>query len=201
MVIETLVNSHEEHGAPYPIYFYCSRDQAERERSESGQIVRCLLRQSLELPGTSFQLNALRERYKKRQTAGSISLNEAKDLLLQSIETRSTTYILVDALDECDTDNRRKLIECLREVLEASSTIVKVFFASRENPDIYKKLSQYPEVQLNAMQNQMDIDTYVEAKVQEGFDNDLLLPDEDEEAVEQELTNIKKCLREGAKGM
>jgi hypothetical protein len=201
MVIETLVKSYDEHGAPYPIYFYCARDQAERERSESGQIVRCLLRQSLELPGGSLQLDALRARYEERHKHGEVRLEEARDLLRQSIETRSTTYILVDALDECDIDNRRKLIGCLREILEVSSTTVKVFFASRENPDIYRKLSKYPEVHLNAMQNQMDIDTYVEAKVQEKLDNHELLPGEDEEEVKQELTNIKRCLRDGAKGM
>jgi hypothetical protein len=201
MVIETLVNSYNKHGAPYPIYFYCARDQAERERSELGQIVRCLLRQSLELPGTSLQLDALKKRYEKRQTAGELSLEEAKDLLRQSIEIRSTTYILVDALDECDIDNRRKLIECLREVLKVSSTTVKIFLASRKNPDIYKTLGQYPEVQLNAKQNQVDVDAYVEAKVHEDFDKGLLLPDEDKEAVKQELTDIKRRLREGANGM
>jgi hypothetical protein len=189
------------HGGPFPIYFYCSRNQAEPERTDPDRILRCLLRQSFSSPRELQLHHILEDRFGKKDSAGDIGMGEAMKLLCQSIEIRPVTYILVDALDECKLDDRRKLIQCLKEVLRASSTIVKILIASRENPDIYKRLGQCPEVQLNSSQNEKDIEVYVETKVQQEFHDGMLLPEEEAEVVRKELTKIKTRLREGAKGM
>ena len=188
-------------GTPFPVYFYCSRNQAEPERTDPNRVMRCLLRQSCSSQGEHELHRILDNRFANKDSDGEIRMEEATNLLSQSINVRSATYILVDALDECASENRHKLIQCLKEVLRTTSTVVKIFIASRENPDIYRRLGQCPEVQLDSSQNQKDIELYVKCKVQEKFDNGMILHGEEAEVVERELTNIKTRLLEGAGGM
>jgi hypothetical protein len=43
--------------------------------------------------------------------------------------------IVVDALDECDSDTRWELVEALESITESAS-LVKVFVSSREEGDL-----------------------------------------------------------------
>lgn len=200
MFIQSLIEAHQTYNSAYPIYFYCSRTTAEPERSNPEEILRSLMRQASDLPGGPPLHIALRNRYDRRRIAGDVSAEEATDIILHTIKDRRATYIVIDALDECNRDTRGLLIEALEEILTRSASLVKIFVTSRnDNQDISLSLHQYPQVHINASRNQEDIELYVQVKVDEAIRKRRLLPSERVTAdLEQE---IKESLRKGAKGM
>ena len=100
MVIQSLIDAHDQQSGPYHIYFYYSRDEAEKKRSEPLQVMRCLLCQSSDLPGGPLLHSALSSRFENRRRAGDIDLKEATDLLCQTTKDYLVTYLVIDTLDE-----------------------------------------------------------------------------------------------------
>ena len=198
MVLQSLIDAHEQQSGPYPIYFYCSRDQAEKERSEPLQVMRCLLRQSSDLPGGPSLHSALRSRFDNRRRAGDVDLNEATDLLCQTTKDYPVTYLVVDALDECNRD-LQDLIDALKQLLQASSSSIKIFLTSRGRPDIFGSLNEYPNLCIDASQNQGDIELYVDIKVDQAISCKSLL--RYEKVTDDLRQDIKTCLKDGANGM
>lgn len=140
--------------------------------------MRCLLRQSAQCPGWSPPLDALRKRHTERQPAGVISLDEATDLR-RTTDNNVVTYVIIDALDACDRSNRQELIRFIKALSQGRHNLMKIIVSSRENPDIYESLDQsrYPSLCIDATSNQADIVLYVETKVQEAFENNMLFPE------------------------
>ena len=125
-------------------------------------------------------------------------MNEATRLVCQTIADRPITYIMVDALDECNQD-LPDLVASLKGVLQQSSSLVKIFVTSREYPDIQDLLNQYPDLCIDASQNQADIELYVKVEVESAISKKKLLPRE--KVTEDLRRSIGTCLREGAMGM
>lgn len=179
MINQTLVRAHEDQGAPYPIYFFCSRNTAEPERADPEHILRSLMRQASDLPGGPPLHHTLKDRYHKRRVQGDVSAEEAAEIISNTIEDRPATYILIDALDECDRWKREVLIDALKRILVESKSLVKVFVTSRDNhQDITWSMRGFPALCIDASQNQADIVHYVQYSVQRAIDRKKLLPTE-----------------------
>lgn len=62
-----------------------------------------------------------------------MSANEASEIIINTIESRPITYIMIDALDECDRQKRDILIDALKVILTHSNSLVKIVVTSRDN--------------------------------------------------------------------
>lgn len=90
------------------------------------------------------------------------NLQQLQSLLLSLCGSFTRTFVLVDALDECNIiEERRLFLSTLQSLQEAS---VKTFVTSRPNhEDIRAQFSQVPQVEIAATEN--DIKRYVKQKM------------------------------------
>jgi tetratricopeptide (TPR) repeat protein len=80
----------------------------------------------------------------------------AKDLL----STFPSTFILVDAIDECNTEERCLILDHLNDLTGPDST-TKVMILSRREPDIKKKMASCPSYAISSTDTSSDITQYV----------------------------------------
>ena len=158
-------------------YFYCSRDTAEPERSKSEEVLRCIARQL----STSIDGHRIREpllcTYRKAKSEGleeRLTLEEAVDFIIELAEENPAT-IVIDALDECDHKTRRDLLEGLRNIVEKSDNVMKIFVSSRDEPDINCILSAHPNLAIDASQNTADIERYAKEEIDNSIRDKRLL--------------------------
>lgn len=168
-------------------------------RSKPVTIFRSLIRQltvsASEIPEPILQW------YRNRDDESENPLREAIQLIIQIVSERSVTYILLDALDECNGEERGEILKGLQEILQQSSTLVKIFVSSRDDHDFFDFFSENPNLSIEASKNQSDIDMYVNSMVHDViFEKPKkLLATVD---ISHSLRNrIKRTLREGAQGM
>ena len=80
---------------------------------------------------------------------------------------RKRMAIFIDALDECEREERRKLMDTLRLILERSGgALVKILISSRDDvalgmPSKHKQF----EIHVEENRNQQDINGYVKAQL------------------------------------
>lgn len=200
MIIQSLLKAYEQQQAAYPLYFFCSRNTAEPERADPEQILRSLMRHASDLPGGPPLHQNLRDRFNNRRAECDVSADEASEIIINTIESRPITYIMVDALDECDHQRRDISIDALKRFLTQANSLVKIFVASRDNhQDIVWSMKGFPALCIDASRNHTDITQYVQHSVQRAVDERKLLPTERMTADVQNA--IVDSLCNGADGM
>jgi hypothetical protein len=139
---------------------YCDyKDQARQTALELVAIlVKQLAARKTELPQQLVDLYGQLDMQQKRPDLGQL-----KSLLLFLCSTFTQTFVLVDALDECNALSvRRPFLSVLQALHEVS---VKTFITSRPNPeDIKTQLCQVPQVKIVA--NESDIKKYIKEKTE-----------------------------------
>lgn len=121
---------------------------------------RSLMRQASALPGGPPLHAKLIEGFHKRSSAGEVSGEEATNIIIDAIKDRPLTFIIVDALDECDRQERDTLVSSLEMILARSTSLVKIFVTSRENHhDITSLMIDYPALCIDASRNEVDINS------------------------------------------
>ncbi|EPS43367.1 hypothetical protein H072_2627 [Dactylellina haptotyla CBS 200.50] len=84
-----------------------------------------------------------------------------EDLLIETISKFKTTYIVVDALDECDPEQRFYVLQIFQKLASAGA---KVFATSRPHPeDINEALNEARKIELSADAD--DIKKYINAEI------------------------------------
>ncbi|KAI1860458.1 hypothetical protein JX265_009857 [Neoarthrinium moseri] len=150
LVVEDGIEAFRRQQAPQPAYFYCSRNPAEPERSDPACIMASIVRHLSSLGPGKPLLQPTISTYQSHEdegfAAGSLGLKDSRDLLLQLLEKFPTATIIIDALDECRTDTRRQLLDCLEYILLESTTLV------------------YPGLELSSRLNSKDITYFVKSE-------------------------------------
>ena len=140
VVVDYLLNNYADKDTAVA-YVYCNyKDQAAQKASD---LIACLARQiighSKALPQELMTLQNDLEQQNRRP-----SLNELKGLLKSLSSHYKRTYIIVDALDECEAIRERRLLVPVLESLPTSLT--RLFVTSRPNnediSDIFNAASQ-----------------------------------------------------------
>ena len=169
LVIEDAMKRFEAGQGPPPVYFYCSRNAAEAERSDPaiilGSIVRQLACVQLGLP----LLPPVVEKWKKKGqgfSSNGLQVEESCELILELIEQYPMTTIVIDALDECDPDRRQLLLDAFEDILEGSLGLVKIFVSSRDDQDIVCTLREYPNFDIVSTRNTVDIEAFVRTETE-----------------------------------
>ena len=181
------------------MFFYCSRGAAESQRSDPTILMRTLLRQAIS--STQEIPLRIRARYESRKQDGAISFEEAVQFITNVSNEHEITYILIDALDECNKETRADLLNALQNIVQDSSTLTKILVSSRNDHDLVDVLRDYPNIRIEASKNQPDIDRFVERQVDDCIDRrpkKLLRTVEVPDSLREK---IKGALRDGAQGM
>ena len=165
IVIEDALRRFEAGQNPPPVYFYCSRNAAEPERSDPAAILASIVRQlSCVEPGLPL-LPLVIEKYEKKGQGFSsrgLQIEESCELITKLIEHYPMTTIVIDALDECDPEKRDMLLDAIESLLQNSSLgLLKVFLSSRDDQDIACTLREYPNLDLVSSRNSADIEAFV----------------------------------------
>lgn len=159
-------------------FFYCNRNEAERERANPEGILRSIVRQ-LSMSGPHARLSEfVAAKYKERECKhfadGPLRLDECVDLIIRLTEQYMCTTIIIDALDECDVTTRHSLLAALSSIMQHSSS-TKIFVSSRDDKDITLQLQELPNLYIKASDNVKDIDRYVHFKIDQALANRRLL--------------------------
>jgi len=103
-----------------------------------------------------------------------LQLKEGRDLILQLTNICPQTTIVIDALGECRPKMRKELIRSIKQIVEESKNLVKVFISSHDEYDIVTKFNSF--VRIEANDNSGGVRRYVNEKVTELIeDEDLLM--------------------------
>jgi hypothetical protein len=137
-----------------------------------------------------YQLRELDRKY-------FVQLQDWTFLLRQRIEHSGIFFIFIDGLDECNTAERRALLDVLSSL--ATTTLgLRIFIASRDSVyvDLKGRFSHIEHVPMAPVNLASDIRIYVEATVQERMrDEDLVCEDP------RLLNEIRDTLTRHADGM
>ena len=152
-----------------PVYFFCSRNTAETERSDPAAILASVVRQ-LSCPQMGLPLlPPLIELYEKKGQgfdSSGLRLDECSGLIVKLTEHYPITMIFIDALDEVASEKRQDLLDAFEEILRKSLGLVKIFVSSRDDQDIVQTLEGYPSLYLASDRNADDIETFVRTETE-----------------------------------
>ncbi|ORX98360.1 hypothetical protein BCR34DRAFT_577292 [Clohesyomyces aquaticus] len=203
VVIEDAVARYKAGVSPHPVFFYCSRNPAEPARSDPHAILASLARQlSCLAPGKPLlgpSVNLFKDKEAEGFASGSLQMDESLNLILQLITHYPLTTIVIDAMDECDPQKRHELLKALEQILQNSSSLVKVFVSSRNDQDIILRLQRYPNLEINSQRNGNDIARFVNKQAEQLIQDGRLLQYSDSKAEMKKLIVDKVII--GATGM
>ena len=138
-------------------YIYCSFRRQHEQKTEG--LIASLLKQLIQQQSfLADNVKTLYNRHKDRRTRPS--LEEISKVLCSVISTYSKTYIVVDALDECQSSNgyRSKLLESLFTIQAKTQT--QLFATSRSLPDINREFVGSVFLEIHA--SNKDIECYLD---------------------------------------
>lgn len=169
LVIEDAIKRFNAGQASLPVYFYCSRNAAEAERSDPAVILGSITRQLASVqPGLPL-LDPVVEKWKKKGqgfNSNGLQVEESCHLILELIEQYPITTIVIDALDECDPEKRQCLLDTFENMLQDSLGLVKIFVSSRDDQDIVCTLREYPNLDIVSDKNTVDIESFVKTETE-----------------------------------
>ncbi|GLA81291.1 hypothetical protein AtubIFM56815_004934 [Aspergillus tubingensis] len=158
---------------PAPIaHFFCSRSPAEPERSDAREILRSLLKQVSLIEGErTIRLPSV-EAYQVRRAEAShtgekpapLTVEECVELICE-IGRGTPLTIVIDALDECSSQQRGIIIEALKEIRRQCRDIVKIFVSSRHETDIAAHFEGGEIFEITPTVTEEDISQFIRAEV------------------------------------
>ncbi|KAF4635686.1 hypothetical protein G7Y89_g2417 [Cudoniella acicularis] len=149
-------------------FFYCKRN--EPGRGDPLSVLKAYVRQLSTIAGDSHSIQrSVKQFYNEaRQRASQLTMNDCKKLLLDFINIYPQTTLILDALDECESQSRVELIEifeCLLSEAEEAKNPLKIFISSRPDDDIKRKLKHHANIEITATDNHEDITRFVGSRI------------------------------------
>ena len=185
-----------------PVYFYCTRNSAEPERSNPESILRCLARQLSSKGPQDPILEPSKMIYYSRKEENfrvlPLFIEESTRLIIELTKYWALTIIVIDAVDEANPQERFSLLESLSTIVKESANLVKVLLSSRNDRDIAEHLLDSPEIVVDAAKNKHDIDRFVHTEVDHIIAKKRLLHGHVDEYLRDQIV---KTLSDKAQGM
>ncbi|KAK1762907.1 hypothetical protein QBC33DRAFT_460474 [Phialemonium atrogriseum] len=146
-------------------FFYCNRNEEERRKPLS--VLRSYVRQlSTAVRSPGHMRKQLRDLYRETIRNGSdLGLDACKQQLLESVNLYLKTTLVLDALDECEPELRGQLVNMIEDLLSKSERPLKVFISSRPDGDIRDRFASLPNIEIQATDNQDDIEKFVNEEI------------------------------------
>ncbi|GLA57796.1 hypothetical protein AtubIFM55763_003038 [Aspergillus tubingensis] len=158
---------------PAPIaHFFCSRSPAEPERSDAREILRSLLKQvsliegerTIRLPSVEAYQVRRAEASRTGEKPAPLTVEECVELICE-IGRGTPLTIVIDALDECSSQQRGIIIEALKEIRRQCRDIVKIFVSSRHETDIAAHFEGGEIFEITPTVTEEDISQFIRAEV------------------------------------
>ncbi|KAJ5704052.1 hypothetical protein N7493_011190 [Penicillium malachiteum] len=176
-------------------FFYCDRNDTLRTQALS--VLQSFVRQlsTTERSPESIRVK-LRQAYNLARSRGSdFQFVQCKEQILESLNIYPRTILVIDAMDECDSEKRYRLIDALRTFILECKNTVKIFISSRPDSNIKSHLASVPSVTISASDNHDDIEKFLD------FELDRLAKDEGIRVLGRMKTEIMAKLLEKCQGM
>ena len=109
--------------------------------------------------------------------------------------------IIIDALDECSSQQRRIVLDALKEIRQRCRDVVKTFISSRHEEDIAAYLENGEVLEVTSSANDEDLKRFVKVGVESFGKKWSTMHDEPTTVLQQLEKDISKALVIGAKGM
>jgi len=142
-------------------FFYCKH--GDLQRTTFVAILKTILSQLLK-----YDHDLLPWYYDNLLTSGQLSLSSeklCKELVRALLLSGKKTFLVIDGLDECDRNQRKLLLDWLREIVGICDLQdpgkLRVIVLSQDEPDIRKNLGAFSEISLTASNNAHDIKQFV----------------------------------------
>lgn len=164
------------------LFFYCKH--GDQERNSFVSIARSLLGQLLKhnkdlLP---YFYNCASESDTKTLT----SISVAKNLLRVSFKSVSSIFIVLDGIDECDSDEIKNIIPWFQQEVESiddnAPEDIRCLFISQDDQICRRLLKSTPTVKISSDDNAADIELYC-TKLSESWIDTFRIPDDERKAV------------------
>jgi hypothetical protein len=159
-------------------FFYCRRDPGDKASTNPEEIFRALLKQICFKDLDSPIVAVLREEYQRREKGGEedvkLTADEAVAIIMKFLEKDPVTLV-VDAVDECKSEDYHELIGFISKIVQTSPSVVKVLVSSRNEQDFRFSKLGFPHVCMSENDNGADIQRYVETKLDEVIQKGKLL--------------------------
>ena len=200
-IASTVIDSFSSGSTPEKFaYFYCNR--AEESRRQPVNILNTLIQQLAQTESENKLLKPVVDIYldreKKGQRSSLLRLQESEELLIKLTDIYPQTTICIDALDEVETKDRIQLLKALKNTIEKSKSLVKIFATTRMDPDILLQFVMFPRIEMEPGDNISDINHYVKTNLQSTIDDRLLLEGDVPDKLKAEICDAL-CAR--SKGM
>lgn len=203
-VVDSFLQESSGQVSPAPMaYFYCTKNSAETERSNPDEIMRCILRQlTVSHKSSSIIQEGVLQEYERRQAVAKVDgfeiarlkATECMRLILDTTAVNPVT-IVVDAVDEIQSDLRHLLLSALIQIVQDSLSVVKVFLTSRDDSNTQLLLSDAVAVRIQTEHTRNDMDEFVHYELSSAIQIRRLLNGVVSENLNQEL---KSALINGA---
>lgn len=181
-------------------YFYCNYKEAERR--DPAWVLRTLVKQlCLQSPESRFPepvLSIYDQRKKDADLSFTLSVEESKHLLIKLSAGFLRTTIIIDALDECDTNTRGILFDAVEDMVSSQWNHIKIFVTSRGDGDLRKKFGESPNIYIQERDNSGDINHFIKTEIQASIRTKRLLGGRVGSDLEQRIVS---ALETGAHGM
>lgn len=157
--------AHDQEGFAY---FYCSRNEEERRQPLS--IFQSYVRQLSAPRGRPGHMRTRLEKLclETRQRGSVLNFSLCEDELLESINGYSKTTLILDALDECEQESRWDLVSAMERLMLKAEKPLKIFIASRPDAETRDLCTSQPNIEIQARDNQADIEKFVIEKTNKG---------------------------------
>jgi hypothetical protein len=132
------------------------------------------------------------------ESAGLLSVEESRDLIITLSYDLQGLWIVIDALDECDQSTRKLLFKAL-EHIQKYGRAVRIFVTGRNEGDVEAYMRNYDNFIIEPQDNASDIQLYIREEL------DKLYEDPSKEGLVEQMkvreNDIIEALNKGAKGM
>ena len=140
--------------------------------------------------------------YDKHIGKSDLTETQCQALIQSILEENSTTFLVINGLDECDEPAQRRLVAYLFQFSSSCGSRVKVFIASRPSAlieNLSKRLN--PNIVDVKEHNSKDIHTLVSTRVRESLADPGLQHLYHNEMGEDQSDHVIKVLFKNAQGM
>lgn len=173
---------------PTVLYFYCKHKNSERDNFLS--LARTLLSQLLKQDkGLLFYF------YQKSCEGGEPVLTSpamVEELLMFAFKNCKSAYIIIDGLDECTRDERKKIVQWFRKLVEDLPTSepdrFRCLFVSQDDGPARKDLSGLSSHKISNDDTKHDIEMYCRAEA-DRLRNELYITEEKADSIAAQVAN------------
>ncbi|OPB42501.1 hypothetical protein A0O28_0036180 [Trichoderma guizhouense] len=144
-------------------FFYCNRSGTSMQ--DPVVVLRSFVRQLAYRKNYGDVPKSIIQTYKKAKNEGrNLSYKECRELISELLSLYLFSTIVLDALDECDTE-KHSLVETLLDLKANSTRPLRIFISSRPDREYLGELERKSTFKINSDDQLADIKKYLDTKL------------------------------------